>query len=217
MTANPIRILIADSHYLIRQGLKSIFQTKAGFQVVGETEHFERVPELVRSHEPQVVVIGLNIQGISAVDLIDHLLVHFPDTKILVLDTNEEVEEVVNILGRGVHGYILKQCDHQEIVDAVNSILLGKNFFCSNVLKLNKTNALSHLSQNNGNRVQLSEREIQILSLISEGLTNKEIGDKIFISAHTVASHRKNLMKKFQAKNNVDLVISAIKENLIVP
>lgn len=217
MAASLIRILVADSHFLIRQGLRSIFASNPGFQVVGETEHFERVPELVAQANPHVVIIGLNIQGISAAELIDQLLRDFKETKILVLDTNEEVDEMLTILSRGVHGYILKQCDHQEILDAVNTILAGKNFFCPNVLRLNKSRKNGQDENPSRKRIQLSEREVQILSLISEGLTNKEIGDRIFISAHTVASHRKNLMKKFQAKNNVDLVISAIKENVIAP
>jgi DNA-binding NarL/FixJ family response regulator len=138
-----------------------------------------------------------------------------PAKKILVLDTNEDANEIIRLLSMGVHGYILKQCDHQEIIDAVNTILQGKNFFCSNVLKLNKTPVKSLSQVDTDSTVRLSAREIEILELISQGLTNNEIADKTFISAHTVASHRKNLMKKFSARNNVDLVISAIKENFI--
>jgi len=110
----------------------------------------------------------------------------------------------------GVHGYILRQCDAEEIMEAIRAITANKNFFCSNVIQFNKSVAGSVENR-------LSMREVEILKLIAEGLTNNEIADKIYLSAHTVATHRKNLMRKFQAKNNVDLVISAIKESIIVP
>jgi DNA-binding NarL/FixJ family response regulator len=217
MSRSPVKILIADSHFLIRQGLKSIFQPQFGFEVVAETEHFERVEELVQLNLPDIVIIGMNVQGVSAVELVPRLYADFPGIKVLVLDTNEDVDQIIRILESGVHGYILKQCDHTEILDAVQAMIQGKRFFCSNVLKLNKPVKNGDRSKAMDSSLSLSERELEILSLIAEGLTNKEIADKIFISSHTVASHRKNLMRKFQAKNNVDLVISAIKENKINP
>lgn len=214
---NPpvIRIFIADSHYLVRQGLKTIFSAQNGFEVVGESDELVNMLDLIESAQPDVVVVGLNIQGVSVVESIEELRQRLPAKKILVLDTNEDANEIIRLLSMGVHGYILKQCDHQEIIDAVNTILQGKNFFCSNVLKLNKTPVRSLSQVDTDSTVRLSAREIEILELISQGLTNNEIADKTFISAHTVASHRKNLMKKFSARNNVDLVISAIKENFI--
>jgi len=217
MNRKPVKILIADSHFLIRQGLKSIFQPQYGFEIVAETEHFERVEELVVQNTPDIVLVGMNVQGVSAVELVPRLYAKFPEIKILVLDTNEDVDQIIKILESGVHGYILKQCDHTEILDAVQAIIQGKRFFCSNVLKLNRPLKSGEKNGTANASLSLSERELEILSLIAEGLTNKEIADKIFISSHTVASHRKNLMRKFQAKNNVDLVISAIKENKIFP
>jgi DNA-binding NarL/FixJ family response regulator len=216
-----VTILIADEHYLIRQGLRFIFDSKSSrFHVVHETDDYTTVIPLIDIYDPDVVVIGLNIHGVEAMPVIQEVLKKHPRQKVLVLDSNENIQEVIQILQMGVHAYILKQCDHQEIVDAVESIMVGKNFFCSNVLKLNhkkqEDDCEGHVIESAG-PIHLSEREIQILGLIAEGLTNKEIADKTFISSHTVASHRKNLMKKFRAKNNVDLVISAIRDNFIAP
>ena len=210
-----IRIFIADSHFLVRQGLKTIFSAQKGFEVVAESEDLANSLELVEETQADVVVVGLNIQGVSVVETIEDLRQRHPFKKILVLDTNEDANEIIRLLSMGVHGYILKQCDHQEIIDAVTTITQGKNFFCSNVLKLNKTPVKSLSQVDSESAIRLSSREIEILELISQGLTNNEIADKTYISAHTVASHRKSLMKKFGARNNVDLVISAIKENFI--
>lgn len=209
-TVKPIKLIIADGNYLIRQGLKLILQGNKQFEILAETGSFESIFDLVRQHEPDVIIIGLNTPGASAMDVIDRLLHTFPKKKILVIDTIEDKQETIQILQMGVHGYILRQCDAEEIMEAIRAITSNKNFFCSNVIRFNKDVAGSM-------QEKLSMREIEILKLIAEGLTNNEIADKIFLSAHTVATHRKNLMKKFQAKNNVDLVISAIKESIIVP
>lgn len=206
----PIKLIIADGNYLIRQGLRLIFQGNKQFEILGETGSFESIFDLVRELDPDVIIIGLNTPGASAMDVIDRLLHTFPKKKILVIDTIEDKQETIQILQMGVHGYILRQCDAEEIMEAIRAITSNKKFFCSNVLQFNKDVA-------GGVQGRLSMREIEILKLIAEGLTNNEIADKIFLSAHTVATHRKNLMKKFQAKNNVDLVISAIKESIIVP
>ncbi len=206
----PTKLIIADGNYLIRQGLRLILQENREFEILGETGSFESIFDLVRDLDPDVIVIGLNTPGASAMDVIDRLLHMFPKKKILVIDTIEDKQETIQILQLGVHGYILRQCDAQEIMEAIKAITANKNFFCSNVLQFNKDVA-------GGVQGRLSMREVEILKLIAEGLTNNEIADKIYLSAHTVATHRKNLMKKFQAKNNVDLVISAIKESIIVP
>lgn len=209
-------ILIADTHYLVRQGLRSIFEDKPGFRVVADTDDYQAAIALCFTYQPDVIIIGLNVLGVNATDTIEYIMKNLPHQKILVLDTNENVHDIVRILELGVHGYILKQCDEPEIIDAIQAILKGKNFFCSNVLKLNNADCKGH-ELNSKNIINLSDREIEVLELISQGLTNNEIADKIFLSAHTVATHRKNLMRKFQAKNNVDLVISAIKEKFIAP
>lgn len=219
---NPIKIIIADQHYLIRLGLRSIFSDSSKYQIVYDTDDYIQIPLLINLYHADVVIIGLNIKGVNAIDVIKQTQQEYPDVKILVLDTNENTEDIITILRLGVQGYILKQCDHQEILDAVNAIMQGKNFFCSNVLKINQAEhsencAGYETSVNLKNPVKLSAREVEILELISQGLTNNEIAEKIFLSAHTVATHRKNLMKKFNAKNNVDLVICAIKEHFIVP
>lgn len=206
----PTKLIIADGNYLIRQGLRLIFQGNKELEIIGETGSFESIFDLVRDQDPDVIIIGLNTPGASAMDVIDRLLHMFPKKKVLVIDTIEDKQETIQILQLGVHGYILRQCDAQEIMEAIKAITANKNFFCSNVLQFNK-------DLEGGVQGRLSMREVEILKLIAEGLTNNEIADKIFLSAHTVATHRKNLMKKFQAKNNVDLVISAIKESIIVP
>ncbi len=203
-------ILIADGNYLVRQGLISILLSQTDYEVAGETDSFEEVIPLIEQLKPEGILIGINLQSGSGLPLIREVRTRFPKLKLVVIDTKEDVNEIISILKLGAQGYILKQCDRKEILDALRTVFGGKTFFCHNVISLNK-------SIETEKTVLVSERELQVLSLISEGMTNKEIAERIFISEHTVASHRKSLMRKFDAGNNVDLVIKAIKERIIIP
>lgn len=201
-------ILIADAHFLVRQGLQTIFVNHPEFAVVADTGSYDTVKSLLSIYKPDILLIGLNVQGTSAEAVILEIL-QTSEQKVLVLDTNEDYDSVVRLLESGVHGYILKQCDAAEIIEASNAICADKNFFCGNVLNIRKDKSSPNIIES---RI-LSSREMEVLRFIAEGLTNNEIADKLNLSAHTIASHRKNLMRKFNAKNNVDLVVSAIKEN----
>lgn len=203
-------LLIADGNYLVRQGLISILRDQSDYEIIGETDSFEEVIPLIEKEKPEGILIGISLQSGSGLSLIREIRTSFPRLKIVVIDTKEDINEIVAILKLGAQGYILKQCDRQEILDALRTVFGGKTFFCHNVISLNK-------SIESEKTVLVSERELQVLALISEGLTNKEIAGRIFISEHTVATHRKNLMRKFDANNNVDLVIKAIKERIIIP
>jgi DNA-binding NarL/FixJ family response regulator len=203
-------LLLADGNYLMRQGLISILREQPDYTILGETDSFDEVIPFITRNKPEGILIGLNLQSGSGIALIREIRSRFPKMKIIVIDTKEDVSEIIAILKLGAQGYILKQCDRNEILDALRTVFSGKTFFCHNVMTLNKT-------IESEKPVLVSERELQVLSLISEGMTNKEIAERIFISEHTVASHRKNLMRKFEAGNNVDLVIKAIKERIIIP
>lgn len=219
---SDIQIAIADSQYLMRLGMRTVVQSTTNIHVVAETDKYDQLPELLFTYQPDVCIIGINQHTENPVEIVKQLMQHFEKTRILIVDTLENPNEVISLLQTGVQGYILKQCDRDEIIQAIESIHTGRNFYCSNVIRLNsgkiEYNCSGHTVYFKKNEnLRLSNRELEVLKLIAEGYTNYEIADKIFVSAHTVATHRKNLMKKFQARNNVDLVISAIKDQLITP
>lgn len=219
---SDIQIAIADSQYLMRLGMRTVVQSTTNIHVVAETDKYDQLPELLFTYQPDVCIIGINQHTENPVEIVKQLMQHFEKTRILIVDTLENPNEVISLLQTGVQGYILKQCDRDEIIQAIESIHTGRNFYCSNVIRLNsgkiEYNCSGHTVYFKKNEnLRLSNRELEVLKLIAEGYTNYEIADKIFVSSHTVATHRKNLMKKFQARNNVDLVISAIKDQLITP
>jgi DNA-binding NarL/FixJ family response regulator len=204
------KIALCDPNYLVREGLKTVFADATKFRIVAEYSDGDSCLSRLERDRPDLLILGVTVHSVDGPALVKKILKKMPDQKIIVIDTKEQINDIVTILRMGVQGYILKQCDKEEILEATRQVLKGKTFFCSNVVKLNRT-------QDAEKEIILSERELQVLSLIAEGLTNNEIGDRIFLSAHTVASHRKNLMKKFKASNNVDLVIRAIKHRILVP
>ncbi|MCS6982523.1 MAG: response regulator transcription factor [Flavobacteriales bacterium] len=206
----PIRIAIADPNYLVRQGLKAVFLGEDSYNLAGEYAEYDRCLDELTALKPDLLVLGITVHSVDGPAVVKRILKKRPEQKLIVIDTKENINDIVTILRMGVQGYILKQCDKEEILEATRQVLKGKRFFCSNVVKLNRSGQATE-------EIVLSERELQVLSLIAEGLTNKEIGDRLFLSAHTVATHRKNLMRKFRALNNVDLVIRAIKHRILVP
>lgn len=205
-----VKILVADPNYLVRQGLHAIFDHTDRYKMSGETDDYSKVKGLIESNDPAIVVMGINSSEGDLRPIIKELLASFPDKKFLVIDHINDKNQVIELLQLGVQGYILRHCDEQEIIDALDAMMADKSFFCSNVLQVNE-------DAENGIRGKLTEREMEILKLISNGMTDKEIAEASNISDHTVATHRKNLMRKFRAKNNVDLVISAVKESVITP
>lgn len=203
-------IVISDPNYLVREGLKSVFSENPSYRLAAEFSDYDQCLKELPALQPDLLVLGVTVHSVDGPSVVKKILKISPSQKILVIDTKENIHDIVAILRMGVQGYVLKQCDRAEILEATRQVLSGKTFFCSNVVRLNR-------GLHGEREIQLSERELQVLSLIAEGLTNNEIGDRIFLSAHTVATHRKNLMRKFEASNNVDLVIRAIKNRLIVP
>jgi len=202
------KIVIVDPNYLVRLGLKSVLENEPMFKIQAEFSNFNDCINAVNILNPDLLILGFTVHSVSGPDVVKQVKKKRNDQKILVVDTKEDLNDIIVTLRMGVQGYILRQCDRDEILEASRQVLNGKTFFCSNVVKINKSQKDS---------IELSERELQVLSQIAEGLTNNEIGEKIFLSPHTVATHRKNLMKKFKAANNVDLIIRAIKHHILVP
>ena len=201
MTATT-KIIIADDHKLILDGLKALFKDAEQFQIIAEAENGQRLVELAKIMLPEVIITDIDmpiLNGIEAVKILRNLM---PGLKILVLTMHKDKNMFLKLQEAGANGYIHKNCDKEELLFAINQILKGKEFV-SNEIQVIET---SFKVQDVVAEVELTKREIEILILITEGLTNIEIGKKIFISDRTVDTHRTNLMKKLNVKNVAGLI-----------
>ena len=207
-----INILIADPHYLIREGLKSIFSKSEGLAMTGEAENREELIVEIQKLHPDVVIIDCNIAGFFSRNDLPLIKQLSPQTNLMVITTNQNKETVLQTLDLGVNSYILKECPKEEIIDGVYAAAKGEKFLCKKVL-----HTILDKEPDNCDGVKLSDREKEIIRLISEGLTNNQIADKLFLSAHTIATHRKNIMSKLSINKTAGLVVYAVKENIISP
>ncbi|MBN4061986.1 MAG: hypothetical protein COA57_06465 [Flavobacteriales bacterium] len=210
-----IKVYIANSNFVVREGLKSLIAKLNGVEVVAEAENSKQLLSTVVDVCPDLILIDYSTPLFKIED-IRAVLNILPGVKVLAITELTEKAIIENALKSGVDGHILNCCDKQEITDAIYSITKGDRFFCGKVLDLMKDESFERHSVSCA-PISLSGREMEVISHIAEGFTNKEIADKLFLSTHTVMTHRKNIMNKLGVNNTAGVVIYAVKENLISP
>ena len=209
-------ILIADGHFLVRKGLAQIVKEQPDMVIVGEAENVEDLATKVEYHKPQLVAVDISEPYFPVNEILSIIGAH-PETRFIVISASMGKQTILGCINAGVSGYLLKECEEEEIVDALNAAQKEDKFFCRKVLDLvlESKGRLSNSFLENCEPIELSDRETEILKHIAEGFTNKEIADLLFLSTHTVNTHRKNIMNKLDISNTAGLVMYAVKENII--
>lgn len=208
-------IVIADNSYLIRQGLKSVLKENS-VKITGEIKNNLEFLTKIIELKPDILILGSNYEKIIADSELFQIQNSSPSTKVLIISDCRDDGKILNTIKSGVTGYLTEECNGEEILNAVNLLSKGEKFFCNEILdvilekKFDKETS-EELKDN------LTEREIEIIKLITEKYTNQEISEKLFISIHTVYTHRKNIMKKLRLKSPVELILYAIDSGIIPP
>lgn len=208
------KIIIVDDHTLFRNGLRILLNTLEDYQVAGEAANGKQFLELLEKGLPDLVLLDINMpvmDGIEAATISQRL---YPELKIITLSMYGEEDYYYKMVNAGVKGFVLKNSDIKEVKTALDVVFDGGSFFSSELLQ-NLVNSLKSSSRSKDFHAELSEREMEILILICQGLSNQEIGDKLFISKRTVDKHRANILEKSESKNTAQLVVYAIKNKLV--
>lgn len=215
-----IKILLADSNQLIRIGLKSVFAEHPEFAVVGEVTSSQELVKKLKSAKPDVVVIDYTSPDFS-IDVIPQSLNAVPGTKFVAITPEQSGVTLVNAIRSGITSYIKKDCDIDEILDSVKETAAGGKFFCGKILETIRKEAIEVDNIENIDfscaPLTISTRELEIIQLIAEGYTNDQISEKLFLSKHTIATHRKNIMAKLGVNNTAAIVMYAVKTQLVSP
>lgn len=211
-----LKIAIADTSYLIREGFRSIIQSQPDFKLVGEAENAEELTELLMIQRPQVLILDYTSPNFS-LDDISVIAGQFKEVHILAVTGPQGRPIISKALDNGVMSHLLKDCGKEEIIEAITLTGKGHKFFCGKILDivLKGQDAPVSYESVSCEGVKLSSREVEIVQLVAEGLTNKQIADKLFLSTHTVTTHRKNIMSKLGVNNTAGLVMFAIRQNLL--
>ena len=212
MPDSVIKILLADDHTIVRQGLKLILSSHADLQVIGEAANGREVLELAEKLKPDVVLMDVAMPELNGIEATRRLASVSPRTKVLVLSMHKEAVYVREILKAGARGYILKDAIDTELISAIQSVARGDGYISPAI----SGTLLSDYRQNITNPLDLlSSREREVLQLIAEGKTNKEVATGLNLSVYTVDSHRGKIMEKLNLHSTGELVRFAMKQGLV--
>ncbi|MFA3781657.1 LuxR C-terminal-related transcriptional regulator [Melioribacteraceae bacterium 4301-Me] len=206
-----ITIVIATPIYLFRRGFRSIIEKNESYLLKGEITNKKEFWNKLKIFQPDIIAIDMDQRDFILHDDIEMIHEVSPLTKILVISENNKKDIILKAIKNGVLGYLTKECDENEILTALDSLSRGEKFFCNKILNV----ILEEKIEEPKNEIELTKREIEIIRLIAEKYSNQEIADKLFISIHTVYTHRKNIMKKLKLKSPVELILYAIDSGII--
>ena len=214
---NEIKIIIVDDHQLILDGLKFLIRGVPEFNFVGEAKSGLEALELIKTMPFDIILMGIEMDGISGIETSQLILKEFPDAKILALTMYNEKGIIEKFIEVGASGYALKNIKQEELTEAIKTVVSGKKYFSKAVMEtmLEKKSTKIVSSKENPSENLLTNREVEILKLIAEGFSNREVGDKLGISPRTVDTHRTNIMEKLEIKNIAGLIRYAIENGYI--
>lgn len=204
-----ITVLLADDHSLVRRGFRRILEDDELMKIVGEASNGVEAIRMAYELKPKVVVMDLSMPELDGVQATKEIVKHLPDTEVLVLSMHAEDNYVRNALDAGAKGYLLKSAIDVDLVGAIKTVADGHRFIGS---------GLKYVAQDTDDDLKrLTAREKQVLQLIAQGKSNKEIAALLDLSVNTVSVHRANLMEKMNIHRTAELVLFAIRKGLVAP
>ena len=212
-----IRVLLADDHQIVRQGLSALINAQPGIEIVGEAHDGLELLDLVEKLRPHVVVTDIAMPNLNGVDATGLIRKRFPEVQVIILSMHAASSYVIRALRNGALGYVLKSDDIEDVIDAINSVSRGHRYLSGQVSE----QVISSLIVGKETEIDLEKRitgrEREILQLVAEGNTNIQISKKLNISSRTVETHRANMMNKLGLSSQADVIHFAIQNGIVSP
>ncbi|MGC3962601.1 MAG: response regulator transcription factor [Rhodocyclaceae bacterium] len=202
MTAGRIRLLLIDDHPLVRDGVRARLETVTHFEIVGEAGDANEALAVVAHTRPDLVLMDINMRGTNGIELTRQLLAQAPQTRVVMLTMHDQPQYVIEAFRAGARGYVLKDSPAQEIITAIESVMAGRRYYSPGVADA--------LAQAAAPAPDLTQRERDILALLADGLSNKEIAARLALSVRTVETHRLNIKRKLDLEGPASLVKFAV-------
>jgi DNA-binding NarL/FixJ family response regulator len=208
------RILIADDHKIMRDGLRSLISKEQDMEVVGEAENGRIAVQLARKLKPHLVIMDITMPELNGMDAARQILNEMPGTKIVTLSMHSDRRFVMEMFKAGVSGYLLKDCAFDELAQAIKAVIADHKYVSPAVAGTVIEDYVDQMSGAQGSSSELTSREREVLQLIAEGMTTKQIASELNVSVKTVETHRRKIMKKLDIHSIAELTKVAIQEGL---
>jgi DNA-binding NarL/FixJ family response regulator len=209
------KLLIAEDHTIVREGIRALLSKQLNFEVIGEAEDGLAAVKLASSLKPDVVVMDISMPNLDGLAATRHLKKQCPEIKVLILTMHASEEYVYQILKNGADGYVVKDAAYEELIAAIEAVTRGKKYLSPSISGEVIDRYLREPQSSRGPLDKLTPKEKEVLRLIAEGHTNKEMAKKLFVSVKTVEFHRSNLMKKLDIHNQAALIRFAIRLGIL--
>ena len=213
-----IKVLLADDHKIVRDGIKLMLESQVGIDVAAEADNGKQVLEILKTTPIDIAVMDINMPEMDGIAATKEVKSSYPNVKVLALTMSNDDLHIRQMIQAGASGYIMKSAGRSDLKDAIFTIMEGKHYFSDEATH----SIMMDLVKGKGkpsspDLVHITDRELEILELIIKEYTNQEIAEKLFISSRTVDAHRRNLLQKTGARNTAGLVKYAFKHNIISP
>lgn len=217
MSEYPINIVIADDHEIYRDGLQLLTSTLKGIRLIGTAENGEELIGLVRNLKPDVVLTDIKMPVKDGIEATRFIVANYPDIGVIGLTMYEEEEQIIDMLEAGAMGYLVKNASKDEVQEAILSVYNKQNYYCSQTTtKITRMIAKSRFNPYKPKaKITFNDKELEIIKLICDGLTNKEIAQEINLSFRTVEGYRTRIQEKMEVHNTASIIIYAIKNQLV--
>ncbi|OFX51939.1 MAG: hypothetical protein A2066_09500 [Bacteroidetes bacterium GWB2_41_8] len=210
-----IRILIADDHQLFREGIVTLLSASPQIEIVAQAENGQQAIEKAKKLKPDIIIMDLNMPVLNGVDTTRILQKELQEIRVLALSMHCDKQYIKEALEAGAYGYLSKNCTYAQLIEAVNTVYQGKKYLSDKITEVLIQDYLSKEEEVSHNSQRLSERESEILKLMAEGKSAREISEALSISVKTVGTHRLHSMEKLNLKSTADLIKYAIRKGIV--
>jgi DNA-binding NarL/FixJ family response regulator len=214
---SAINVVIVDDHQIVRDGIKAMLMLSKSIKVIGEAADNDGLVQILEKNIPDIIILDITLPGKSGIEITNELVKKELPLKILILSANTDEENIIGAIKAGASGFLPKDTPKDEFIEAINLVYNGEGYFGEKLSKIIYKSYIQHVKTKKDSEPELclSDREIEIIKQLAEGLSVKEIADKLFISPRTVESHKNNILGKLNLKNNIELVKFAIKQGIV--
>jgi len=213
----PIRILLADDHSILREGLRMLLDRQSEFEVVGDASNGREAVEMAGSLEPDVVIMDLAMPGLNGIEATRRIISRNAHTAVVILSMHSDESYILRSLKAGARAFLLKDSLKSDLIDAIRAAVQGKSFFSPKVSQVLKEDYVNELEARGSEDTWelLTDREREILQLVAEGKTNKEIANELNISPYTIDTHRSHILQKLNLHSAPELILYAVRKGII--